>query len=289
MRGNTAMRIFVGIFVCLSLLSCKDSFKQNGEEVEKVIARAGSESLHEQAFIDGFISGSKGADSLEDAKKSIEAWAIESLFYQEALEKLTDEETDINQQVENYKRTLVNYIYQSKLIEANLDTAVSKEEVQEYYDAHRDNFILKENIIKVNYFKVPTLVPSLPKIKKLIWSDKEKDRLMLNDLVMQNAENFYMNDSAWLFLDDIKKEIPALREQPDFNLSKGRVVEFSDDLYYYYLKVKDVKIKNALSPVSFEFKNIKKFIINNRKTQLIKSYKQGLFEKAISEKKFSSK
>jgi len=283
------IKFLFGILVCLSLVRCRDASQKEEVSEEKIIARAGDESLSEQEFIDGFISDSKGKDSLEDSRRSIAAWATESLFYQEAIEKLNEEEIDINKEVENYKKSLVNYIYQTKLIEANLDTLVSMQEIENYYNTHRDNFILKENIIKVNYFKVPLKAPALTKIKKLLWSEKSKDKVQLNELISQNAENFYMNDSAWLFLEDIKKEIPALRDQPDFNLTKGRLVEFSDDLYYYYLKVKDVKVKNTLSPVSFEYINIKKFIINNRKTQLIKSYKQGLLEKAISEKKFSSR
>lgn len=283
------MKLLLYIWIFLSLGSCKNAFQKEEVSGEKIIARAGNESLSEQEFIEGFITGSKGKDSLEDSRRSIAAWATESLFYQEAIEKLNEEEIDINKEVENYKKSLVNYIYQTKLIEVNLDTLVFKQEIENYYNTHRDNFILKENIIKVNYFKVPLKAPALAKIKKLLWSEKSKDKVQLNELISQNAENFYMNDSAWLFLEDIKKEIPALRDQPDFNLTKGRLVEFSDDLYYYYLKVKDVKVKNTLSPVSFEYINIKKFIINNRKTQLIKSYKQGLLEKAISEKKFSSR
>ena len=103
---------------------------------------------------------------------------------------------------------------------------------------------------------------------------------------MQNAENFFMNDSTWLFLEDVKKEIPKLRDQPDFNLSQGRVVEFTDDLYYYYLKIKEVKVKNGLSPLNFEKQNIKNFIINKKKTELINQYKLQLLEKAKAENQF---
>ena len=39
------------------------------------------------------------------------------------------------------------------------------------------------------------------------------------------------------------KEIPELNDQPDFNLSKGRVVQFSDEFYYYYLKINDKSYK----------------------------------------------
>ena len=45
-------------------------------------------------------------------------------------------------------------------------------------------------------------------------------------------------------------------------------------------------VKNGLSPINFESKNIRKFIINNRKTQLISQYKQILLEKAKTNKTF---
>jgi hypothetical protein len=252
----------------------------------KIIAKAGNENLDINEFGEGFVSTQIIKDSAYNTKKYIESWATESLFYQEAQDKLNEDEKNIEREVESYRKSLVNYIYQTKLIEANLDTAITREEIEGYYNEHRDNFILKENIIKVNYFKVPVRTPVLIKIKKLVWSVNPKDKELLKNLCIQNAENFFMNDSTWLFLEDIKKEIPGLKEQPDFNLTTGRVVEFTDDQYYYYLKVKDVKVKNGLSPINFEYQNIKKFIINKRKTQLISQYKKVLLEKAKLNKSF---
>ncbi len=268
------------------LLGCKQSAKEAGHDNSKSVAKAGEEELTQDAFTEGFVSTGVIKDSLFNAKKSIENWAIEALFYQEAMSKLNEGEVQIEKQVQDYRKSLVNYIYQSKLIEANLDTTITKEEIEVYYNKHRDNFILKENILKVNYFKVPIKSPALVKIKRLVWSTNPKDKEQLKALCVLNAENFFMNDSTWLFLDDVKKEIPGLKDQPDFNLSQGRVVEFSDDDYYYYLKVKDVMVKNGLSPINFESKNIRKFIINNRKTQLISQYKQILLEKAKTNKTF---
>ena len=280
------MKYSIYIVIILFLFSCKSDSNKEAEKEIKLVATAGNEKLDIDDYAEDFVSTGVIKDSVYNAKKSIEKWAIESLFYQEAIEKLNDEEINIEKQVNDYRKSLVNYIYQTKLIEANLDTLITREEIEAYYDEHRDNFILKENLIKVNYLKVPVRAPALVKIKRLLWSFNPKDKEQLMSLCEQNAENFFMNDSTWLFLEDIKKEIPALREQPDFNLSNGKVVEFADDLYYYYLKVKDVKVKNGLSPINFEYQNIKKFIINNRKTQLIDQYKQDLLEKARANKSF---
>ncbi len=273
----------------LCFVSLWVSCKQGGSEPEagvKMIAKAGDENYSLDDFKQDYISTGIVKDSSYNSKKVIDKWATESLFYQEALKRLNAEEISVDKQVEEYKRSLINYVYQSRLIEANLDTTVTGQEIENYYNDHRDNFILKENLIKVNYLKVPVSAVALPKIKKLVWGQTEKDKQQLRDLCAQFAENFFMNDSTWLYLEDIKKEIPALRDQPDFNLSTGKVVEFSDDQYYYYLKVRDVKVKNGLSPINFEYQNIKRFIINNRKTQLITEYKKTLLEKAKSNKTF---
>ena len=103
---------------------------------------------------------------------------------------------------------------------------------------------------------------------------------------MQHAENFFINDSVWLLLDDIKREVPKLKDLLEYNTVKGRVIEFGDSEAYFYLRIKDVKIKNSVSPLSFERNNIKTFIINSRKIKLIQSYKQQLLEKAKTDKTF---
>jgi hypothetical protein len=274
------------IFFGLILFSCRRE-EQKNTDTSKLVAMAGNEQLGQDEFKENYLTTGIVKDSGYNAKRSIENWAIESLFYQEALTKLNKEEIQIEKKVEEYKKTLINYIYQTKLIEANLDTNITQEEIQHYYDEHRDNFILKENILKVNYIKVPVKAPALVKIKRLVYSQNPKDKEQLIVLCTQNAENFFMNDSTWLFLEDIKREIPALRDQPDYNLGIGRIVELTDENYYYYLRVKDVKIKNGLSPINFERQNIRKFIINNRKTQLINEYKLLLLEKAKADKTFT--
>ncbi|MBL7912045.1 MAG: hypothetical protein JNJ41_13385 [Bacteroidia bacterium] len=281
------MRLISYIFIFFGLVSCNGG-SDKAETVSKPVAKAGNEVLSLDDYKENYISIESVKDSSILAKKSIENWAIESLFYQEAMSKLNADEMEIDKQVEAYKKSLVNYIYQTKLIEANLDTNITRREIEQYYSDHENNFILKENIVKVHYFKIPVKAPGLEKIKRLLrsYAYVPKDVDQLKNLCMQNAENFFMNDSTWLYLEDIKKEIPKLRDQPDFNLGQGRVLEFTDELYYYYLRIIEVKVKNGLSPLNFERQNIKNFIINKKKTQLINDYKFQLLEKAKTEKVF---
>ncbi|MCA6437629.1 MAG: hypothetical protein IM600_15790 [Bacteroidetes bacterium] len=272
-------------FVLLLTVSCKQSADKTGTEESEILANVGDQKLTKTQFLDAAIKTLNSSDSAEMAKQQLNAWLTEAIFYEEAKSKLLEEEVDIESQVNDYRKELVNHIYQTKLIEANLDTNVSAGEIEAYYNNHLDNFILKDNIVKVNYYKIPLKAQGLEKMKRLLNATSEKDKLQLANLALQYAENFFNSDSTWLYLEDIKKEIPNLREQPDLVLNKGRVMEFNDDFYFYYLKIKDEKIRNSPSPLSFERQNIKSFIINKRKTDLINQYKKQLFENYLSKNK----
>ncbi|MCE3260463.1 MAG: hypothetical protein K0S12_2104 [Bacteroidetes bacterium] len=278
-------QLLIVLILANVFISCKPTADESGDK-PAAVAVAGTDELTKEELNANLISVADPKDSTYLVNKTIENWATEALFYQEALTKLNEDEISIQREVEAYKRSLVNHIYQTRIIEANLDTNVTKEEIQQYYDDNRDNFILKDNIVKVNYYKIPVKVQVLEKMKRLFYATQPKDKEQLQTLCVQYAENFFTNDSTWLYLDDIKKEIPKLKDQPDFSISYGRVFEFTDELYYYFLKIKDVKVKNGLSPINFERENIKHFIINQRKTRLIQQYKLQLLQKAKEEKKF---
>jgi len=276
---------FVLMSLSLLLSGCGNN-TSDGNKEGRVVAKAGDEELDEETYRSGIINTGLVKDSAFQGKRFIDKWATESLFYQEAMSKLNAEEMQIERQVQEYRQALVNHIYQTKVIEANLDTVINPDEIESYYEEHRDNFILKDNIVKVNYLKIAEKSPALAKIRKLLLAGAEKDRILLRELCTENAENFFLDDSTWLFIDDIKKEIPSLRDHEEYSFSSGRVLEFQEEGFYYYLKVKDIKTKNSFSPLNFEVQNIRKFILNNRKTQLINQYKQLLLEKAKASKDF---
>jgi len=279
-------KIITYLFLLVTVFSSCNKNTSEDNTQEKLIASIGKDQLTESEYKESLIHADTKADSIAFAKKLIEDWVLETLLYQEALTKLEPQEIDVEKQVNEYKKQLINYIYETKLIENNLDTVVSIEEIQDYYNDNIDNFILKDNIVKVNYFKIPIQSKEISKLKRLVYSSTEKDRQQLEELCMQNAESYFLNDSLWLLLDGIKRDIPAMKGPLEYNVVRGRVIEFADGEAYYYLKIKDVKIKNSASPLSFEKTNIKTFIVNSRKIKLIQAYKQQLLEKAKASKSF---
>jgi hypothetical protein len=276
------MRFAAYIIVLTAFFSCGE---KKVDEVRS-IAVAGERKLSEEEYGQFNFFGTAYSDSVSVSRKLIQAWAEDELFFQEANEKLLPEDLDVEAELERYKKDLINYKYEIKLIENNLDTNITKEECQAYYDVNRDNFILKDNIVKVNYFKVPVKTKALSKMKAAFLSGNPKDKENLKGLCLQYADNYFLNDSTWLLLEDIKKEIPQLRELPEYNFYAGRYFEYADSLNVYFLKIKEIKVKNGLSPINFEMKNIRNILLNRRKMKLIRQYKQQILEKAKTEGRF---
>lgn len=228
--------------------------------------------------------GLSGSDSAAFLQTYINKWAYNEVFYQQALNYLSEEEMDIAKQMENFKKELISYKFEIKLINDKLDTNISIAEMETYYNDNSGSFLLKNNIVKVLYIKTPVTIPNFDKFKKLCYSTQLKDATLLKTLCVQYANNYYMNDNTWLMYDDLKKEMNQLNEVPEYTLQKGKIFEFTDANSFYFLRILDVKSKNTSSPFNFEKTNIKNMLINQRKKQLINGIKKDFFDKAKTNK-----
>lgn len=225
-----------------------------------------------------------GSDSVNYVKNYINKWLESELFYQQALKYLNDDELNVDLELDNYKKELIEHKFYARLIEEKLDTTILEDEIKAYYDERTENFVLKNNIVKVQYIKMPLSIPNFEKFKKLCYSTIPKDKEQLNSICIQYANNYFIDDNTWLLFDDIKKEMYQLNDVAEFNIQKDRVFEFQDSDQFYFLKIIDIKTKNSLSPLNFEREKIKSLILNQRKQQLINTVKKGFFEEAKSNK-----
>jgi hypothetical protein len=98
------------------------------------------------------------------------------------------------------------------------------------------------------------------------------------------------DDAEEAFLKDLEekgllKEIPIQTYNKELFLQNNRFVEVTDSTNSYFLNIKGFKIRNSLSPLSFEKENIKNIILNKRKLQLITKMKEDIYSDAANNKK----
>lgn len=249
------------------------------------VAKAGDAVLYYDDIKDLVPAGTSSKDSVLLIKQFVDNWVREVLVIQKAEQNLDEEQKNVEKQLNDYRKSLITYIYEKELVKQKLDTVVSDTEIEEYYNSNKAEFELKDNIIKVIYVKVSKKAPGIDKLKKWYRSDNMKDREQLASYCHQFADNFYLDDSSWLLFDDLLKEIPIQTYNKELFLQNNRLVEVSDSLNHYFLSIKDFKIRNSSSPLSFEKENIKNIILNKRKLALINTMKQDVYNDALNNNK----
>ena len=223
--------------------------------------------------------GLRSEDSLKLVQALCEKWAKEQLLVQKAKINLPLVLQDVQAQVESYENSLLIYSYQKELLNQKLDTIVNDDEIESYYEKNKENFILNDAVVRVNYIKLKKEVPYLWKVQRLFKKEDEESKLSLEDYCYQFADDYYLDDS-WLSVDDIFKVLPD--SYTSRNLHKGKSIEFADDDYYYFLHVKKYISKGSVSPLEMVSNQIHSIIINKRKIDFLKHVEMDLYQNALA-------
>lgn len=288
-KGSSSS-LFILLFAVV-LFSCDlIKMKEDPELLEQTaepIARAHDQYLYEED-IEGMITpGMSKSDSTERVERFINNWIKKQLLIQEASTKIEFDEAEIERKILDYKYSLMGYEYQSYYISQKLNAEVADSTIENYYKENIDNFILKQNIIRGRYVKLPKGAPKTNKVKKLISSQKEEDIEELNSYCLSFATTYQLNDSVWMVFDDVFKNSPMaeIPNKVQF-LRSNKYVETSDDLFLYFLKIEEYRIHDNVSPLEFVKEDIKNIIINKRKVELAKQLEEDVYERATKNNEF---
>lgn len=253
---------------------------------EKPVARVGDTYLYPSDLKEITSKNSEPKDSAEIISKYVNNWIHETLLLQQAEKNLTDDKKKFDKMVDDYRKSLITYEYESALVKQKLDTIVSDDEIEKYYEENKSNFELKDNIIKVIYVKVRKNAPKVEKIKEWYRSNATKDRDALSSYCYQYADNFYLDENTWLLFDDVLKEIPMKLYDKEAFLQNNRTIETNDSIFFYFVNIKGFMTKKSTSPLTFEKQNIRSIIINKRKVELIKKMREDIYTDGVKNKTF---
>lgn len=274
---------------CLFLLgtSCKKKAAETPGS-ERVIARVYDRYLYADALRNLVPPGTSKNDSLTIIRSYVDNWIKQQSVLKRAEDNLDEERKDVEKQLEEYRNSLITYIYESELVKQKLDTSISEQEIEKYYNDHPNNFQLKNNILRVLYFKLPKTAPKMDKVRNWYKSEQEKDRKQLEEYCYQFASDYYFNDEEWIQFDEILKKVPIRTYDQEQFLRNNRFIEIPDSNTVFFVNIKGFKIKESLSPLSFERDNIRNLIINKRKLDLINAMEKDAYDDAIQQKEIES-
>jgi hypothetical protein len=258
-----------------------------GDADRPAAARANGSYLYRDELIGIVAPGTPALDSTKLVEAYIDSWIRKQLLIQEASRKIDINEAQVERKILDYRYSIIAYEYQTYYIKQHLDTAVSYDEVEKYYKANIDNFILKQNIVQGTFVKVPKNAPRTGKIKELIFSTREKDENELKSYCLSFSVAYHISGSNWIAFDDLVKNSPLVEIPNKIQFLKSNpYFETSDDNYLYFLRVRQYRILDNISPLEFVMDDIKNIILNKRKVELAKKLEDEVYKYALDQNEF---
>lgn len=269
------------IIFLFGLSSCQFFQKDNN----KLLVNVHDKELYFSEISDLIPAEISKEDSASFVQSWVDSWVKEQLLVHQAELNLTAEQQDIEQQLNGYRNSLLIYAYQQALVGQKMDTTIYDYEIKEYYQKHKQNFELKDHIVQMIYVKVQAEAPRLKQLKKWYISDRKNDRVLLEEYCNQFAEEFSLEDTTWVYLDELMNKVPIETNNPEQYLQTHKKIELSDSTGIYLVHIKKYKIKDSVSPLELERKRIKNIILNKRKLAFLNKMESDLFQKALAKGK----
>lgn len=278
-KGKTFFSLLI---LAIALQAC-DFFIKNDNE--KALARVGDNYLYKKD-----IKGLANSEELDDSSKVldsyIESWVKEQLLLQKALENLPENQANFEEQLKNYKNSLLIYTYENLLVKQKLDTSVSKREVMEYYKNNQQNFKLKEPLFLLKFVKIINSAPTQDSLNYWFYSEMNYSDKVMN-YCTQFATLCHLDTTTWLTGSKLKGVLlNGKLKTEDILQSDEQKMVVSDSLNTIFFKVLERRKVSDLAPLNFVKDQINDIIINKRKLRLLSKAKQEIFEAATIEKQY---
>ena len=274
-----------GIYIIASILivlpalsSCRaiSSFLRGGE----VVAEVSGEKLY-RSDLDAVIpKGISQEDSTYLARQYINTWASEMVYLGIAEQQLSKTEKDVTKELEDYRKSLLKYRYEQLYVNERLDTAVSDDLVEEYYNAHQEKFVLGRPLVKARFLSISDESPAKDQIRKRMSSGEVEDLIEADSLAYSSALKFTTWSDEWVDVTVLAREF-----QLDYETLLGQVknkwIEKVDTLGVARLAyIPEIIRKGEVAPLEYSAPAIKDIIISSRKQTLISTLEQDLLKDA---------
>jgi len=193
----------------------------------------------------------------------------------------------LERRVLDYRYALMMHEFEKYTIARNIDTNISEEEIEAYYNENIDNFELKQNIIRGYFIQLSKDAPKLGRFRYLLRSNQPQDNEELKSYAYSYGTKVHLDDSIWVNFEDVINNTPLMDipNKTDF-LRRNKYYEIPDDNFIYFLKISEYKIQSDTSPLEFVRDDIQKIILNKRKVKLAKQLEEDIYEKAVENEDF---
>jgi hypothetical protein len=253
----------------------------------EAVARVGDNFLFRSDLQNLVPSGTSKEDSIAIVKSFIDRWATQKLLFKAAELNLNSEKVDeLNQLIKQYRIDLFTNAYLEELIIRKIDTVVSNDEINQYYEANKQFFKNPNELVKLRYINLVKENPKFEKIRAKFNSFTSKDKNELGEMAIQ-FKSYAFNDSIWVDINQVYEKLPFINtDNKSKYISGGISYQFPDSSTVWIVKIKQVLPKDSPTPLQFLRPTIKQVIINKRKVELLQTIENEITNDAFKNNKY---
>ena len=232
-----------------------------------------------RSTLDSLTLGLSSEDSLRVVQQYVSQWAKDILLYDKAKKRTN---RDIEQLVEDYRRTLYVHAYEESLVERRMPKGVPDSTVMQVYEQMPDRFVLDESIVKGILVVVPADARDIAKLRG--WLSKE----MMDEIekyAYKSASGYELFTDTWLTATELLRHMPTERAELETALKNKNQIEVTDSLMTYLLQVTDKHLRGEQMPIDYARPQIEKIVLNARRVEFLNKERERLYNEAIQDKK----
>jgi len=269
--------------LCTVVLSCDFLEPKN---VKVPIARVNDTYLYQKDLQALISENTTKQDSVSIVANYIQRWATQQLLIDKANINLPQQQIeDYQGMVAEYRNDLFAEAYKGAIVSKLLDSTITQEEYDLFYQQNKANFTLREKIFKLRYIHLDASFPTISETKKKLRRFNTEDIVALQGSSLEyKGANF--NDSVWVKKETLLRQLPVIRTKESKVLKKATFSQLEDSLGVYLLKIKDVLSPNQTAPLQYIKPIIKEIILNKRTLELIKELEKDITKDAVKNKNF---
>lgn len=209
----------------------------------------------------------------------VDRWVRDQLLMSKA-EQNIPVNLNVDKLVEDYRSSLILNNYERLLMESQLDSTISDQDLIQFYEANKEQYILEKPIARIVFVK---LRPDSPNQQQALawWNDLEKENLRrLRSYADRHAAQSFLEDTAWIDMASIMDMVPSSMVS-ESSLKEGKEVRYQDGDYLYLLKVLEVRRTTEVAPLPYIRDQATRAILHKRQMALIERTKDQLYDVAI--------
>lgn len=243
------------------------------------LAKVGTNVIYLDEAVQGIPQGLSAKDSTAYVQQYLKNRVNELLMYDKAVKNIPQGQ-DIEELVENYRRSLIIYAYQQQVLNEKMQNDITDTEIQVFYENNRDRFSAGHDLIKGVFVKIPKSAPDLAKLKKLYKNSSNEAFTQIENYCVQNGGQFEYFLDRWVILDDILDQISYdTGKNADF-LRTRSTLDVVVGEFEYLLYVDDFILAGSTAPLEYVKDEVRNIVVNTRKTEFIHRFEQDLLREA---------